>query len=116
MASCGPDAVTEYDVDVVFRRHLIDLISREFRSISSLARELGTTKGGLEEDLQHAVWSARTQGHDVRVVPARCKSCGFLFGEERLSKPGRCPACRGTRLYEPMIGLEGASLPDTTDT
>ena len=100
---------------MVFRRQLLDLISREFRSVSSLARELGTTRSGLEEDLQHAIRSARAQGHDVRIVPARCKACGFLFGEEKLSKPGRCPACKGTRLYEPMIGLEGAALPGTSE-
>ena len=99
---------------MVFRRQLIDLLSREFRSVSSLARELGTTRGALQEDLEHAIRSARAQGHDVRIVPARCKACGFLFGEEKLSKPSRCPACRGTRLYEPMIGLDGASLPETT--
>lgn len=92
---------------MVFRRHLIDLLAEGPRSISSLARELGTTRGEMEDDLRHAIRSARAQGHDVRVVPARCKSCGFVFGDEKLARPGRCPACRGTRLYEPMIALEG---------
>lgn len=100
---------------MAFRRQLLDLISREFRSVSSLAREMGTTRSAMEEDLQHAIRSARAQGHGVRVVPARCKSCGFLFGDEKLSKPGRCPACKGTRLYEPLIGLDGAALPGPPD-
>ncbi len=91
---------------MVFRRHLIDLLSRQFRSVSSLARELGATRGTMEEDLRHAIRSARAQGHDVRVLPARCKSCDFVFGDEKLTKPSRCPACKGTRLYEPMIGLQ----------
>lgn len=91
---------------MVFRRHLIDLLSRELRSVSSLARELGSTRGTLEEDLRHAIRSARAQGHDLLVVPARCKSCGFVFGEDKLTKPSRCPACKGTRLHEPMIGLQ----------
>jgi transcriptional regulator len=93
---------------MVFRRHLIDLLSRELRSVSALARELGATRGTIEEDLRHAIRSARAQGHDVRVVPARCKSCGFLFGEEKLTRPSRCPACRGTRVFEPMIGLQAS--------
>jgi predicted Zn-ribbon and HTH transcriptional regulator len=88
---------------VAFRRHLIDLLSQEPRSVSSLARELGMSRGDVEDDLRHAIRSARAQGHDVQVVPARCKTCDFVFGEEKLAKPSRCPACKGARLYEAMI-------------
>jgi transcriptional regulator len=88
---------------VAFRRHLLDLLSHEPRSVSSLARELGLRRGDVEDDLRHAIRSARSQGHAVEVIPARCKSCDFVFGDEKLTKPGRCPACKGTRLYEPMI-------------
>ncbi len=88
---------------MTLRRLLIDLLSHEPRSISSLARELGLGRGDIEDDLRHAIRSARAQGHDVQVIPSRCKSCDFLFGEEKLTKPSRCPACKGTRLYEPMI-------------
>jgi len=40
------------------------------------------------------------------VIPARCRSCGFTFDEDKLSKPGKCPECRGTRLYEAQIFIE----------
>jgi predicted Zn-ribbon and HTH transcriptional regulator len=90
---------------VTLRRYLIDLLSAEPRSVSSLARELGMARGDVEEDLRHAIRSAQAQGHQVEVIPARCKSCDFVFGEEKLSKPSRCPACKGTRLFEPMLRL-----------
>jgi predicted Zn-ribbon and HTH transcriptional regulator len=89
----------------MFRRNLIDLLSQEPRSVSSLARELGLRRGDVEDDLQHALRSARAAGHAIEVLPARCKSCGFEFGTGRLSKPGRCPACRGTRLFEAMVRI-----------
>jgi predicted Zn-ribbon and HTH transcriptional regulator len=89
----------------MFRRNLIDLLSQEPRSVSSLARELGLRRGDVEDDLQHALRSARAAGHAIEVLPARCKSCGFEFGTLRLSKPGRCPACRGTRLFEAMVRI-----------
>ena len=95
---------------MAFRRQLLDLLSREFRSASWLARELGTTRGDIEEDLRHALRSARAAGHDVEVVPARCKSCDFVFSEDKLSKPGRCPECKGSRLFEPMIRIRPSSL------
>jgi predicted Zn-ribbon and HTH transcriptional regulator len=90
---------------MAFRRHLLDLLSHEFRSISSLARELGMTRGDIEDDLRHLLRSARASGHDIEIVPGRCKSCDFVFSEEKLLKPGRCPACKGSRLFEPMIRI-----------
>jgi predicted Zn-ribbon and HTH transcriptional regulator len=87
----------------MFRKNLIELLSVQPRSVSSLARELGLSRRDVESDLEHAIRSARAAGHDVVVVPARCRSCGFTFSEDRLSKPGKCPACRGSRLFEPQI-------------
>jgi predicted Zn-ribbon and HTH transcriptional regulator len=63
-------------------------------------------RGDVEDDLRHLIRSARAAGHRVIVEPARCRACGFTFGEDRLAKPGRCPACRGTRLYEAQIRIE----------
>jgi transcriptional regulator len=68
--------------------------------VSSLARELGLRKRDVDDDLRHVLRSARTAGSAVEVVPARCWSCGFTFGEEKLSRPGKCPTCRGTRIFE----------------
>jgi predicted Zn-ribbon and HTH transcriptional regulator len=90
---------------MAFRRYLIDLLSYEPRSVSSLARELGMARGDMEEDLRHALRSARAAGHDVEVIPARCKACDFVFSEDKLAKPSRCPTCKATRLYEPMIRI-----------
>jgi predicted Zn-ribbon and HTH transcriptional regulator len=90
------------------RKELMQLLSEQPRSVSSLARELGLTRGDVEDDLRHAIRSARAAGHRVAVLPAKCRSCGFTFGEEKLSKPGKCPACRGTRLYEAQIRVDPA--------
>jgi transcriptional regulator len=89
----------------VFRPDLLTLLAAGPRSVSWLARELGLKRGDVEDDLRHALRSAKAAGHQIVVVPARCRSCGFTFDEERLSKPGKCPQCRGTRLYEPQLGI-----------
>lgn len=90
---------------MAFRRQIIDLLSREPRSASSIAREMGLRRGDIEEDLRHALRSAAAAGHRVEIIPARCKACGFTFGDDRLVKPGRCPACKGSRLFEAQIRL-----------
>jgi transcriptional regulator len=90
-------------VAATVRRNLIAVLTLEPRSASSLARELGLKRADVEQDLRHAIRSARTAGHDIVVLPAKCRSCGFEFGEDKLTKPGKCPVCRGSRLYEAQI-------------
>ena len=91
---------------MTLRRHLIDLLSETPRSVSSIAREMGLRRADAEEDLRHALRSAVAAGHRVEVLPARCKDCGFVCDENRLSKPGRCPSCKGSRLFEPQIRVD----------
>ena len=91
---------------MAFRKQLLDVLAAEPRTASSLARELGLHRRDIEEDLRHLVRSARAAGHRVIVEPARCKSCGFTFDESKLSKPGKCPECRSTWLFEPLLRIE----------
>ena len=89
------------------RARLRELLSQQPRSVSSLARELGLSRRTLEEDLRHALRTARAAGDDIVIVPAKCKHCGFEFGEEKLLKPSRCPQCKGSRLLEAQVRLAG---------
>jgi hypothetical protein len=91
---------------VAFRKHLLEILSAEPRTASSLARELGLGRRELEDDLRHMIRSARAAGHDVIVEPARCRACGYIFGEEKLAKPSRCPACKSTWLFEPLVHVD----------
>ena len=89
----------------MFRKHLLDLLTEEPHSVSRLARELGLPRADIEDDLRHMIRTARAGGHQVTIVPARCRSCGFTFDEGRLAKPGRCPSCRQSRILEAQISV-----------
>jgi hypothetical protein len=91
---------------MVFRKHLLDLLTLEPRSVSRLAREMGLSRRDVEDDLRHMIRSARAAGHRVVILPARCRACGFTFGEDKLAKPGRCPSCRASRILEAQIAVE----------
>jgi predicted Zn-ribbon and HTH transcriptional regulator len=90
---------------MTFRKDLLKMLTAQPRSVSSIARELGLTRGDVEDHFRHLIRSARAAGHRVSIEPARCRSCGFTFGEDKLSKPGKCPVCRGTRMYEAQISV-----------
>jgi transcriptional regulator len=95
----------------MFRKDLLNVLADRPRSVSSIAREMGLKRADVEDDLRHLIRSARAAGHRIVVAPARCRSCGFTFGEEKLLKPGRCPACRGTWLFEAQINIAPADAP-----
>jgi predicted Zn-ribbon and HTH transcriptional regulator len=67
---------------------------------------MGLRRGDVEEDLRHALRTAEAAGHRIEIIPARCKSCDFTFDSDRLVKPGRCPVCKGSRLFEALIRIE----------
>jgi predicted Zn-ribbon and HTH transcriptional regulator len=91
---------------MTLRKHLIDMLAREPRSVSSLARELGLRRDDVEDALRHMIVSARAAGHRIVVVPAKCRACGFTFGDDRLTRPSKCPECRASRIFEPQIGVD----------
>ena len=90
---------------MALRRELMAMLSAQPRSVSSLARELGLTRGVVEDDLRHMIRSARAAGHRVVIEPARCKACGFRFSDDKLAKPSRCPECRQSRIFEAQISV-----------
>ncbi len=72
------------------------------------ARELSARVGIGEKEvsghLEHVARSLRHSGERLRVEPAQCFACGFVFKERtRLSKPSKCPACRSQRLDPPRF-------------
>jgi predicted Zn-ribbon and HTH transcriptional regulator len=91
---------------MTFRRDLVKVLSAQPRSVSSIAHELGLHRRDVEEDLRHAIRSAEAAGHTVIIEPARCRQCGFVFGTDRLAKPGKCPECKGSRIFEAQIKIE----------
>jgi len=91
---------------MTLRRDLVKILLAQPRSVSSIARELGLDRRDVEEGLRHAIRSAEAAGHTIVVEPARCKQCGFVFGEDRLAKPGKCPECKGSRIFEAQIRIE----------
>src|SRR5438067_8485709 len=91
---------------MTIRRDLVKMLTAEPRSVSSIARQMGLERADVEDHLRHAIRSARAAGHHIVVEPAKCRQCGFTFGEEKLAKPGKCPECRASRLYEAQIRIE----------
>lgn len=53
----------------------------------------------------------RTQ-RELVIIPAACRKCGFQFKKRnRITKPGRCPVCRGESLDAPSFAVRKHGMP-----
>jgi len=74
------------------------------------AHELSARASIAERDivahLEHLEKTAKAHGERLEIEPARCEGCGFAFKKrDRLSRPGRCPVCRGSHIVPPRFTL-----------
>jgi predicted Zn-ribbon and HTH transcriptional regulator len=68
-----------------------------------LSQELGLKEKEVTEHLEHL----RRRRVRLRVTPAACLGCGFVFRKrDRLTRPGRCPLCRGESVSDPVFAVE----------
>lgn len=74
------------------------------------ARELSAAVGLPEKDvyahLTHLRKSLRRSPRRLQVTPPACRKCGFVFEKRsRLTRPSRCPVCRGESISEALFSL-----------
>jgi transcriptional regulator len=89
----------------MFRKDLVELLRGSPRRLSELAKLFDVPPREIEEDLKHLSKSLRHTKFALIVAPAKCRKCGFVFGKDRFTKPGKCPLCHATWLNEPLLQI-----------
>jgi len=74
-------------------------------TVAGIARRFGVPPAEVLEDLRHIDRTLRHEHARLRIEPAVCRKCGFVFRADRPSKPGKCPRCRGTWISEPEVSI-----------
>ena len=87
----------------MFRRDLIPLLLDKKMTLSEIAREVHETPKDVIDALTHLAKSSRHAEYELVITPAECRKCGFEFRTDKLSRPGKCPKCKGTWIYEPLF-------------
>ena len=90
------------------RQRIIDLITDTRLSSHQLAQMLGIPERQVEAHLVHVVKTvARDPSRRFILEPSVCPDCGFLFRDRtKLTRPGRCPKCRGEGITAPRYGID----------
>ena len=90
------------------RQRIINLITGTRFSSNQLAQLVGIPERQVEEHLEHVVKTvARDPARRFILEPSTCQDCDFVFKDRRrLTRPSRCPRCRGEGITAPRYGID----------
>ena len=88
------------------RRQIIILLREGEISAKEISMAIGIREKDVFQHLEHIQQTCRHEKEQLAIRPAFCKGCGFVFQKRtRLTKPGKCPVCRGSAIEEPGFSL-----------
>jgi len=100
-----PPAERSITVRAALLRHLREAP----RTAHELSGLVGIPEKQVADHLAHVARSLRPTGERLRVEPAQCLACGFVFRKrDRLDRPSACPVCRSQHLGPPRFAVERA--------
>jgi len=92
--------------DKTRRQRIIDLLQERSWSVYDLAEMFEVKVSTILDDLEHIKRSISSH-YRIQILPPECNNCGFKFKKRtRLTKPSRCPRCKGERISPPMVRVE----------
>ena len=101
----------ESEVDInnpqmTFRQQLEALLKSGQHSCRDLSQLAHQSEKEIVAHLEHLRRSLRSKGLKIEVDPAICRQCGYTFEKRsRLTKPGKCPACKQTTIEPPLYSI-----------
>jgi predicted Zn-ribbon and HTH transcriptional regulator len=90
------------------RRRLAAILAEGSYTARELSAILRLSEREVCRHLPHVGRSLRQEGRKLKIEPAVCRSCGYVFRKrERFTRPSRCPECRGESIDSPLFGVAG---------
>lgn len=86
------------------REEIISLLKDDKWSAQELANFFKVELWEITEDLKHV---GKTVYPKLKMKPALCKQCGFVFKDRgKIKKPSKCPKCKHESIEAPMFWID----------
>jgi predicted Zn-ribbon and HTH transcriptional regulator len=87
------------------RQKIVLLLKEQTLSVKDISFYVMIPLKDVSEHLEHIQKNKRD--YPLHITPARCNKCNFVFKKrDRLTKPGKCPICRGRSIDEPLFSIK----------
>jgi transcriptional regulator len=89
------------------RQQIIDLLRQETMTALDVSQAIRISEKDVYRHLAHIEKTVAGQGGKLSFTPCTCLACGFSFTDrQRLTRPGRCPRCRQSRIDHPVFRID----------
>jgi hypothetical protein len=89
------------------RKQIIELLEKKECDARMISQQLGIREKVVYDHIPHIIQTVSAMGKTFSLTAAQCIACGYQFRDrKRVSKPGRCPACRKERIESPRFKIE----------
>ena len=89
------------------RQQIIDLLYQQAMTAMDISQAVRVSEKDVYRHLAHIQKTMAGQRRKLSFTPCTCLACGFTFTDRRrLTKPGRCPRCRESRIDHPVFKIE----------
>jgi len=86
------------------RRRILALLEEQAMDARELSAALGIREKEVTDHLVHVERTVAAGKRRFVLSPSRCLDCGFEFKKRRrLTRPSRCPHCKGQRVIPPRF-------------
>ena len=107
MKKKAKEAFIPVDREETVRREMISVLRGQVMSAREISGEVHISEKEALNNLQYIQKSLIKEKSHLRIIPAECRKCGFVFKKrERFKKPGKCPVCRGELIKEPLFSIK----------
>jgi predicted Zn-ribbon and HTH transcriptional regulator len=91
---------------MTIRRQIIEALKENNLSALELSQLIGIREREVYDHLDHIKRTISSKSENFIMTPSSCLKCGYKFVHRaRLTKPSRCPRCKGTRLTRPTYRI-----------
>ncbi len=88
------------------RQEIIALLSDGQFGAKSISQTLRLSEKEVYEHLFHINRTLKSHNRKLKIIPARCLDCGFVFESRyRYTAPGKCPRCKAEHIHDPEYSI-----------
>ncbi len=89
------------------RQQIVSFLRQDAMTALEISQAVRVSEKDVYRHLSHIQKSMAGQGKKLAFTPCTCLACGFSFTDRRrLTRPGRCPRCRESRIDHPVFRIE----------